>query len=933
MPTMRAATSSSVIVPIFAMITKIDEENRTVFGYASTQDRDQQGEIILRSAIEDALPDYMRWGNVREMHQPSAVGNAIEAVPDGKGLWFGAKVVDDRAWAKCKAKVYKGFSIGGRVTARDDDDKSIITALELTEISLVDRPANPEAVFEIVKRAKGTMQMQPVQKWDCGCTDHQHYTKDDAATCIAHELARLLDASETPVVEKKEQPQDDNGKFVTHTKASDSAQEKATKHGNAATAAKTEEGKHRRQASAAYERGDTEALRIHEHLAGAQAALAEQHEHAANNYRQLAARHSAAAAKSATQEHPDMAKTTAVTEAEKAATAAMALLNSAVNVNKAMIDHAAEANTARDTAMDHEKQVAEHEEAAAGAREEAMAALAAGKKDEADGHEAEAKQHEVTAAHHQNLADGFHELHAHHMEQQKGGDVDHAMHAQMAKDAGGEHAAASEKLGMAAKSHDMAAMQATAAGNEESAAHHTAMSKAATDSAGRRDKMAKDMGALNAYHNEAMMSPNAVKVVAKAALQLDKDGFDKTLGEWFGKREFSDKEREDAAASGEAMPDGSYPIKNGEDLANAVQAYGRAKDKAKAKAHITSRAKALGMTDKLPADWDGSTKEKAVAPGDIGAKAATMPCPNCKAEMPITNEKCMSCDAPMHKAVAVDKKAARIAAYGSVAKGMWVVQELTHLLGCIRNLQQSSAMEQIVEGDTDDPTPAKLSELLSEVAELLVAVVTRETAELMQDEDAEVVAENVTPMVVEAAAKSVNWAASIAEVLKGQLIAKGIEPAAKMKLSALRATLEKIGVKHSKADKAHAQIVHDHAVELGAECAEPEAGKAATITAEKDQAVKALEKMTTAVTGVARDVQNLNKKVVEQAATIAKQADQIKTLEKQPVGGGPRGIQANGKTITKGMDGGGEFDGGDNGATARETAQQIVHDAYMPTQK
>ena len=67
------------------------------------------------------------------------------------------------------------------------------------------------------------------------------------------------------------------------------------------------------------------------------------------------------------------------------------------------------------------------------------------------------------------------------------------------------------------------------------------------------------------------------------------------------------KDSRDAAADkGEALPDGSYPIKNKEDLKKAVQAYGRAKDKAKAKRHIIKRARALKATDLLPDDWTKS---------------------------------------------------------------------------------------------------------------------------------------------------------------------------------------------------------------------------------------------------------------------------------------------------------------------------------------
>ena len=47
--------------------------------------------------------------------------------------------------------VYKGFSIGGSVVERDRAQKHVITGVKLSEISLVDRPANPEAVFTMYK--------------------------------------------------------------------------------------------------------------------------------------------------------------------------------------------------------------------------------------------------------------------------------------------------------------------------------------------------------------------------------------------------------------------------------------------------------------------------------------------------------------------------------------------------------------------------------------------------------------------------------------------------------------------------------------------------------------------------------------------------------------------------------------------------------------
>jgi hypothetical protein len=63
------------------------------------------------------------------------------------------------------------------------------------------------------------------------------------------------------------------------------------------------------------------------------------------------------------------------------------------------------------------------------------------------------------------------------------------------------------------------------------------------------------------------------------------------------------KGRKKSADAGHAMDDGSFPIENVQDLKNAIQAIGRAKDPAKAKAHIKKRANDLGQPDLIPENW------------------------------------------------------------------------------------------------------------------------------------------------------------------------------------------------------------------------------------------------------------------------------------------------------------------------------------------
>jgi len=63
------------------------------------------------------------------------------------------------------------------------------------------------------------------------------------------------------------------------------------------------------------------------------------------------------------------------------------------------------------------------------------------------------------------------------------------------------------------------------------------------------------------------------------------------------------KERQKLAEEGKALPDGSFPIRNRDDLQDAIQSYGRAKDKDEAKRWIKRRAKQLNAEGELPDDW------------------------------------------------------------------------------------------------------------------------------------------------------------------------------------------------------------------------------------------------------------------------------------------------------------------------------------------
>src|SRR4051812_47822767 len=136
-------------------LKKVDQQDDgtiIVYGIAQGQERDSVGEIITADAMKAALPSYREYPALREMHSASAAGTTLNIeVGEDNITRIEAHVVDERAVKKVLTKVYRGFSIGGKILKRDKDDPSIITGIDLREISLVDRPALPSAKLTMWK--------------------------------------------------------------------------------------------------------------------------------------------------------------------------------------------------------------------------------------------------------------------------------------------------------------------------------------------------------------------------------------------------------------------------------------------------------------------------------------------------------------------------------------------------------------------------------------------------------------------------------------------------------------------------------------------------------------------------------------------------------------------------------------------------------------
>jgi FtsZ-binding cell division protein ZapB len=152
--------------------SKVDKERRIVSGFATLDNVDKQADIVTADASKKAFSKFR--GNIREMHQPIAVGKMVSFKedkyfdPESKKFYSGvyvsayiSKGAQD-TWEKVLDGTLSGFSIGGRMNKWDDgyDEKMdskirIIKEYDLVELSLVDTPANQFANILSVEKVDG----------------------------------------------------------------------------------------------------------------------------------------------------------------------------------------------------------------------------------------------------------------------------------------------------------------------------------------------------------------------------------------------------------------------------------------------------------------------------------------------------------------------------------------------------------------------------------------------------------------------------------------------------------------------------------------------------------------------------------------------------------------------------------------------------------
>lgn len=154
---------------------KVNKSERLVSGFATLDNIDSQGDIVLAEASAKAFARAR--GNIREMHQPIAVGKMVdfreeEFFHDKKfyrGIFVTAHVSEgaEDTWKKVLDGTLTGFSIGGEINEATHEfvkeanggkgaKVRFIKDYDLVELSLVDNPANQLAnVLSIQKSNTG----------------------------------------------------------------------------------------------------------------------------------------------------------------------------------------------------------------------------------------------------------------------------------------------------------------------------------------------------------------------------------------------------------------------------------------------------------------------------------------------------------------------------------------------------------------------------------------------------------------------------------------------------------------------------------------------------------------------------------------------------------------------------------------------------------
>ena len=164
--------ASNLTTTSYFSIEKADRNSdgtMTVYGKATDDSLDIDQQICDGDWLKRAMPAWFKsGGNIREQHSQIAAGVAKEYEAKADGHYIGVLVVDPVSVKKVDAGVLKGFSVGIKNPRVVRDSKAAngrIIDGQIVEISLVDRPANPNCQLVLAKSVDGEKDLVQVEEW------------------------------------------------------------------------------------------------------------------------------------------------------------------------------------------------------------------------------------------------------------------------------------------------------------------------------------------------------------------------------------------------------------------------------------------------------------------------------------------------------------------------------------------------------------------------------------------------------------------------------------------------------------------------------------------------------------------------------------------------------------------------------------------------
>lgn len=188
---------------------KLEDGRLLIEGVATSEALDLQGEIL---DYEGSKRAFEKWaGNIREAHDPKKpVGKAIEVIPDDVAKTITVRAFISAGAPDTQAKLQDGtlsmYSVGGGIPTKTKMEKvgskpaRRVLEWPMTELSVVDAGANPEAAVSVLKAIDAAEEEEP-EKQDPPVEEEPKEEPEEKPK-IAPEAPQLSEAQMVELVTK-----------------------------------------------------------------------------------------------------------------------------------------------------------------------------------------------------------------------------------------------------------------------------------------------------------------------------------------------------------------------------------------------------------------------------------------------------------------------------------------------------------------------------------------------------------------------------------------------------------------------------------------------------------------------------------------------------------------------------------------------------------